>query len=169
MTINQHVPLPTEKCIFPFRNDGETPEKRWKVVELPTSCLEEGMRACQATEANHAFVLATVWALVLWQFADTETACMGLTEVLAAGEESFGGIALKRQMKMLAASRNRNRPVKDLFQADEWNMSSINQASHSHFNTGIVLCQQHSRGKLSSTPAATGFDGSREEAWNLSF
>jgi hypothetical protein len=158
MTIQSHeggVILPAEKCLFPIRNDGnspeDAPEKRWGVTKLSSCTLRKAgiLRSCSCSacenqtssleQKDHLYFLATVWALLLWEFAEVDTVQIGVHDI----SSSSAGSLKKQHMRLLATSRSHTKSINELFKAEGWSVSTVGERHYPYFNTGIVLYHGH--------------------------
>lgn len=138
--------LPAEKCLFPIRNDGNSPEKRWQMTKLSSCTLAKARipRSCSCSscegqanvleQKDPLYFLAVVWALLLWEFAEVDTVQIGVHDMF-----SPAGRVEKQNMRLLAASRSQTKAVNGLLKAEGWSVSNVGKSHCPYFNTGIVL------------------------------
>ncbi|GIJ83208.1 nonribosomal peptide synthase [Aspergillus pseudoviridinutans] len=161
MAIIQHQdgsPFPAEKCLFPIRNDGHLPgdiaTKPWGVTNLCSCALKQAgifySSPCSpcclnsvptSKQRDPLFYLATIWALLLWEYAEVDTAHVGIQEISFCTDER----GLKKHMKLLAASRSQNTTLYQLCKGKGWSLSNGTPDHFPYFNTGIVLYHGSSR------------------------
>ncbi|KFY19406.1 hypothetical protein V491_04456 [Pseudogymnoascus sp. VKM F-3775] len=123
--------LPAEKCLFPIRNDGNSPEKRWQMTKLSSCTLAKAgiPRSCSCSscegqangleQKDPLYLLAIVWALLLWEFAEVDTVQIGVHDMF-----SPAGRVEKQNMRLLAASRSQTKAVNGLLKAEGWSVSN---------------------------------------------
>jgi hypothetical protein len=161
MAIIQHEDRslpPAEKCIFPVRNDGNLPgdtaTKPWAVTSLCSCALKQAgifySSPCSPCCLNNVptskqrdplFYIATIWALLLWEYAEVDTAQVGIQEISSPTDER----GRKKHMKLLAASRSQNTTLYQLSNGKGWSLSEGTPDHFPYFNTGIVLHHGSSR------------------------
>ncbi|KAJ6078878.1 hypothetical protein N7467_008631 [Penicillium canescens] len=151
--------LPTEKCLFPIRNDGNTSadndKTHWGRTKLctctleaagilsssscPPSCPNQGQEpnpSLKAEQKDPLCFLATVWALILWEYAEVDTVQIGVHQTTGPFTARS---AEKRHMKLLASARSRTGAASDLFHIERWSVSNVNLSYYPYFNTGVAL------------------------------
>ncbi|KAG0155453.1 hypothetical protein PDIDSM_1030 [Penicillium digitatum] len=163
-SIEGEINLPTEKCIFPIRNDGNLSDDGqaiWGRTKLSTctleevgilpsspcksSCLNQGQEPDQniiARQKDPLYFLATVWALVLCEYAEVDIVQIGGYQ--ACGSFTTEG-AEKQNMKLLASAPRRTESVSELFCLEGWSVSNVNQTHFPYFNTGVAIYQGRDR------------------------
>ncbi|KFY08363.1 hypothetical protein V492_06294 [Pseudogymnoascus sp. VKM F-4246] len=160
MTIQSHekqVIFPAEKCLFPIRNDGnspeDAPEKRWGVTKLSSCTLRKAgiLSSCSCSSCENQtngveqkdplYFLAVVWALLLWEFAEVDTVQIGVHDILS----SQAGRMKKQHMRLLASSRSQTKTINELLTGKGWSVSNVSESHYPYFNTGIAL--YHSQGE----------------------
>jgi hypothetical protein len=161
--VNQHPNggsnLPTEKCLFPIRNDGNTSvdkdETHWGRTKLCTCTLEaagilpssscapscpnqdqELTPSLKAEQKDPICFLATVWALILWEYAEVDTVQIGVHQTTGP---LTARSAEKQHMKLFASARSRMGAASDLFHIEGWSVSNVNLSHYPYFNTGVAL------------------------------
>ncbi|GFF57195.1 nonribosomal peptide synthetase 12 [Aspergillus udagawae] len=149
---------PAEKCLFPVRNDGNLPgdtaTKPWAVTSLCSCALKQAgifySSPCSPCCLNNVptskqrdplFYIATIWALLLWEYAEVDTAQVGIQEISPPTDER----GRKKHMKLLAASRSQNTTLYQLSNGTGWSLSKGTPDHFPYFNTGIVLHHGSSR------------------------
>ncbi|EAW07086.1 nonribosomal peptide synthetase fmqA [Aspergillus clavatus NRRL 1] len=160
MAINQHEDgsfPPAEKCLFPIRNDGnlsaDTVTKLWGVTNLCSCALQQAgifdSSSCSSClnsiptskQRDPIFFLATIWALLLWEYAEVETAHVGVQEISSSADDTGS----KKHMRLLGAPRSPNLTLAQLSRGKGWSVSKGNRNHFPYFNTGIVVYRNSSR------------------------
>ncbi|OAF58045.1 hypothetical protein VC83_05193 [Pseudogymnoascus destructans] len=154
MTIQSHeggVILLAEKCLFPIRNDGnsseDAPKKRWGVTKLSSCTLRKAgiLRSCSCSACENQtssleqkdllYFLATVWALLLWEFAEVDTVQIGVHNIFS----SSAGSVKKQHMRLLATSRSQTKTVNELFKAEGWSVYNMDERHYPYLIRGLYF------------------------------
>lgn len=81
------------------------------------------------------YLLATVWALLLWKFAEVDTVQIGVHHIFSSSDESVK----KQHMRLLASTRSQIKTVNELSKPEGWTISNISEGHYPYFNTAVVL------------------------------
>nr|ADY16697.1 TqaA [Penicillium aethiopicum] len=164
-SLEGEITLPSKKCLFPIRNDGNTTDNgktHWGRTQLCTCTLKAvgiiPSSSCKASCPNQdkepnwspkaqqkdpLCFLATVWALILCEYAEVDIVQIGVCQTpgpLTAGN------AAKQSMKLFSSAPSQMGSISELFHLEGWSVSSVSQSHYPYFNTGLAIYQgQHEK------------------------
>jgi hypothetical protein len=111
--------LPSSSCAPSCPNQGQEPNPSLKAEQKDPLCF-----------------LATVWALILWEYAEVDTVQIGVHQTTGPYTARS---AEKQHMKLFASARSRTGAASDLFHIEGWSVSKVNLSHYPYFNTGVTL------------------------------
>lgn len=107
--------------------------------------------------------MASIWAVILGRYAESEMINMGLGHVSSDDHGGILEVSWKRKMDYWTSPRSAVANVKDLFHLQSWKICPASQEHYANFNTGIVLYE----GEIGARPdVPNGIPCSGDQVWN---
>ncbi|KAJ5940920.1 nonribosomal peptide synthase [Penicillium verrucosum] len=124
-----------DSCLFPALNDGVShPRHAQESVDIDGAAVERLILHCQSTQAPVKSCLATIWAVILGQYTDSDRHVMGFTS--SDAQASDYGVQYVIRLKETPTAL-----VQTLNEADGWEVVPCPSPSSMDYNTGIWITE----------------------------
>ncbi|KAJ5193174.1 nonribosomal peptide synthase [Penicillium cf. viridicatum] len=124
-----------DSCLFPVLNDGVShPRHAQESVDIDGAAVERLILHCQCTQAPVQICLATIWAVILGQYTDSDRHVIGFAS--SGAQASDYGVQYVIRLKETPTAS-----VQTLNEADVWEVVPCPSPSSMDYNTGIWITE----------------------------